>query len=83
MKREKDEQYALEIYTHIMDGFTDEHEQKWDLNEIDATAWFTGLVKASAMVFNKFTGNEQRFIEWTHTCQNLLIQNMMEKRKAL
>lgn len=82
MKPTKDERYALEIYTHIMDGFTDEYENKWDLNKIDATAWFTGLVKASGMVFNKVTNNEQSFIEYTHTCQNLLIQNMMERREA-
>lgn len=77
------EKYANEIYLHLIDGFNrDNEDQKWEVEDIDATAWFTGLVMASGMLFNKLTDEDKNFIEFTHLSQNLLIQNMVEKIKA-
>jgi hypothetical protein len=79
----QDELYAVEIYGHLLSGFSpDNEDRKWDLNNIDATAWFTGLAKACALVFNELTDDDKNAIEWTHIAQNLLIQSMMQKKDA-
>lgn len=79
----QEDQYAGEIAELILQAFDKEsEEQRWDINKIDATAWFTGLVKASAYIYNKLTDDDKNLIEWTHLSHNLVIQHMMEKDKA-
>lgn len=78
MKPSLNQEYAVEIYDQLLKGFSDEEDKRWDLNKINATEWFTGLVKAGALIFNKFTDNDDNAIEWTHTQQKLIIQDMME-----
>lgn len=83
MEPTQEELYAADIYLLLINAFDRENEdQKWEVTKINPTAWFTGLVMASGMLYNKLTDEDKNYIEYTHLCQTLLIQNMMEKKEA-
>ncbi len=83
MKLTEEERYAKEIFEILTETFSGENPQiKWDIDEIDATAWFTGLVKASTVIYNHLTDDNKNFFEWTQLSQSLILQSMMKEAEG-
>jgi len=79
----KTEEYAMAVADSIMSLFRDDEDGNphyhYDMEEIDATKFFTGMVMGCAYVFNKLTGEEKNFLEFTHICNQLIVQHMLQE----
>jgi len=82
MKTNKEQEYALAITDAILGIFRDEEDgcqlHHYDLNEIDATKFFTGMIMACGLIFNKITGDYKTPLEFTYLANQLIVQYMME-----
>lgn len=81
-KQELTAEYTMAITESILSLFKDEDDggnshYRYDLDKIDATKFFTGMVMACAYVFNKLTDDDKNFLEFTHLCNQLIVQHMM------
>jgi hypothetical protein len=79
----KDEQrYAVQIADTLKQMFDEDSEiHAFDLEEIDATKYFTGMVLASCLIFNDLTGRKMDLIDFTHVQNKLVIQYIMDKKE--
>lgn len=75
----KDMYYALLIQNQILEMFNDEecsnHIELEELNENDNAARFMhALTCASALIYNRLTGEERNFLEFNHIANRLCFQ---------
>lgn len=87
-KTNKTEEYAMAVVDSIMSIFRDKEDNgnqvyHYDLDKIDATEFFTGMVIGCCHVFNKFTGDDKNLIEFTHLCNQLIVQYLFEANVEL
>jgi len=78
------ERYAAAITDAILSLFKDEEDggnsvYHFKLDEIDATKFFTGMVVGCCYVFNKLTGDNKSYLEFTHICNHLIVQELIKK----
>ncbi|HZG81226.1 MAG TPA: hypothetical protein VEZ13_10705 [Brevibacillus sp.] len=77
----KNEMYAFAVNNALMDLFDpDSENHQFTLDEVDATEFFIGLVKGCGMVYNKLTGDQKNFLQFTHLCNQLIVQDMLAKK---
>jgi len=74
----QNEQYAFEIMELINSMFDEESENfRYDASKVDGTQFFTGFVKAGALLFNQLTGADIDFVEFTHIANRLIVQDLL------
>lgn len=78
----KSEQYGSSIHDAILDLF-DEEDGQYDFEEIDGTEFFLGMIKACAIIFNEFTNSQSNALEFTHTAQKLIVQDLIKNGKVV
>lgn len=79
-------QYAPAIIAALTDLFRDEPDKEahlfhFDLEQIDATAFFTAIPIAVNYVMNSLTGNEGDALEGTYTMNRLIAQHNIQRAK--
>jgi len=85
-KLTKTDEYALAVADSILSLFKDEEDggnpiYHYKLDEIDATKFFTGMVKGCGYVYNRLTGDNKNFLEFTYLCNQLIVQDILEDKK--
>lgn len=74
--------FAAEIVDVVGSLFDeDSSNHKYDLDEIDATEFFTGLAMAFGILYNQLAGADEDFIGGTHLANRLAFQYLMENGK--
>jgi len=82
MKLRKEQEYALELYTAIAGLLDEENENhRYDIETLDLTKFFTGIVIASNMLFDKLTGDKQDLFEYNALNTKLIHQYLMDKKE--
>ncbi|MVP00363.1 hypothetical protein [Paenibacillus lutrae] len=75
-------QMTAAICHQIGQLFNGESEDyRFDLKTMDATQFFTAMIKANAHVFNELTGDNKTVLEFTHLANHLVVQDLLEKQK--
>jgi hypothetical protein len=78
----KEQEFALEIIELITSLFDEESENyRYNLDEIDATAFFTGFVMAFNLIFNRLTDSDHDLIDSSHLINRLVFQYLLENEK--
>jgi hypothetical protein len=78
----KYQNYVLNIVRAINEVFDEESEHFIaDLDNIDATTFFTALLGASNYIFNDLTDGDNNLIDMTHTFNSLAVQHVVKKAK--
>lgn len=76
-------QYTLNLVGAINGVFDEESEHfLGELDEIDATQFFTAILSATTYVFNELTGEDKNLIEMTHVLNSLAVQSVVTKAKS-
>lgn len=78
----KKEEYAVAVADSILSLFIDEEDGgnpnfHFTLSEIDATEFFTSIIKGCNVVYSKLTNDEKSNLEFTYLCNNLIVQDML------
>jgi hypothetical protein len=84
MKEDKTQQYALAVADAIASLFREEDgnpHYHFDMNNIDATAFFTGAIMGLNYIFRKVTGQNKNNLEFTHLCNQLIVQDLLKEKK--
>jgi hypothetical protein len=82
----KTEEYAIAVAESIMGLFKDEEDggnmiYHYDLEKINATDFFTGMIKGCNIVFAQLTDQQKNNLEFTHLCNHLIVQDLLENKK--
>lgn len=71
------------IHDHLSKLLDPEDECfEYDLEKVDATALFTSMFQAQAMLYNGLTNSDMNFLEFSHLCNQLVVQDMLERKGA-
>lgn len=71
--------YAATITDTLLSLVDPDNENSlYDLDKIDATKFFTGMVQACAVVYSRLTGDYKTFLEFTHLANALIVQELMK-----
>lgn len=63
--------------------FDEEYELKrYEWDKLNLTEFFTAYVKAGTYIFNKVTGEDKNYIEFTHLANQLIFQDMLKDKKS-
>jgi hypothetical protein len=77
--------YAATIYESLINLFQDEEERtpcaQLDLENIDATMFFTDAIKALALLYNKLTNDDKDYLEFTYLANHLIFHYAVEEAK--
>lgn len=84
---DKKEEMAIAVADSILSLFRDEEDGgnpnfHYELAEIDATEFFTSMVMGCNFVFNQLTNSEKNGLEFTHICNQLIVQDMLEQNEV-
>ncbi len=80
MELTQDEQYAAVIHDTILTMFEEGHENYcYDIEKLDATAFFTGYVLALGVLFSTLANEEIDVVEVIHKANQLVIQYLLAK----
>lgn len=81
---DKREEIIIAIAQGIMSIFDEESSSDfhYELKEIDATHLFTDMIKACRFVYEQLTGNETDNLEFTHICNRLIVQDLLENKEV-
>lgn len=80
---EKNQRYAMDIYEAVISLFNKESENyKYNIELLEGTEFFTGLVIASTLLFNNLTDDETTNLEFNHIANSLIVQNMMKSKEV-
>jgi hypothetical protein len=82
----KTQEYAIAVAESIMGLFRDEEENgnmlyHYDLDKIDATDFFTGMIIGCNIVFGQLTEQDKNNLEFTYLCNQLIVQQMLEDKE--
>lgn len=84
MKLEKFEQKVLIFITNLNNSYRDEEDRedagKLELKESELTEDFTAMLYALYLHYSRLTGDDIDFISFTHLCNRLAIQHLMEPK---
>lgn len=82
MKPNQAELYAAQVSQAITSLFDEENENyQYDLSEIDATKFFTGLIMGSLLIFNRLTSEDKDLLDYLSLQQRLVFQYLQENGK--
>jgi hypothetical protein len=85
VKPDKTQEYAMAVADAIASLFRDNEEgnqqYRYNLDTMDATAFFTGAIQGLNYMFNKFTGEQKNSLEFTHLCNRLIVQDLLKDKK--
>lgn len=74
------ERYLLAVNQALVSLFEKDNENhQFDLNKIDATQFFIGLIKGCGMFYNKLTNDDKNFLEFTYLCNQLIVQDLLKE----
>jgi hypothetical protein len=74
-------QMTLNIVEAVNTLFDEESEMKrYDLPKLDLTQFFTAYVQAGTYIYNKLTEEDKNSLEFTHLANQLVVQDMLEKK---
>lgn len=77
----KEEQYAVAIADRVIALFDEECESyRYSLEEIDATAFFTGFFLAFTMIYKRLTGDKGDLIDGVGLINRLVFQYLNRKK---
>jgi predicted GNAT superfamily acetyltransferase len=77
----KQEEMVFTVTTAINKLFDPEsEEQRYSWKDIDLTDFFTAYVKAGGYIYNRITGDDKNYLEFTHVANQLIVQDLMEKK---
>ncbi|CAM2954016.1 hypothetical protein PASE110613_09345 [Paenibacillus sediminis] len=78
----KEQQFASDISELIWSLFDEESENyRYNLENIDATAFFTGLAMTFGIIYNNSADADEDFIGGTHLANRLAFQYLMNNGK--
>jgi hypothetical protein len=78
----EEQEFAVEIGSAVAQLFDKESEiYRYDLDKIDATAFFTGYIIAFSTHFNTLTGNSGDLIDSVNIANRLAFQYLQENGK--
>ncbi len=79
----KRDEIIMGIAQGIMSIFDDEssNDFHFKLDELDPTELFTDMVKACNFVYGQLTNNESSNFEFTHICNQLIVQDILEAKE--
>lgn len=76
----KEQLYAVEISSTIQSLFDKESENfKYELKDIDATKFFTGMFLSQAYLYNKLCEQDADLLDFVSICNKLVFQYLQEK----
>lgn len=80
----KKDEMILAVADSILSLFRDEENGgnpnfHYDLTEIDATTFFMSMIFGCNFVFNELTNSEKNSLEFTHICNQLIVQDMLKE----
>lgn len=79
-KLKLNEQYAVEVSGAIKSLFDpDSENHRYDLDEINATEFFIGIIKATGMLYTELTEDDKSFLEFTYLANQLIVQDLLDK----
>ena len=85
-KMKKEEEYAIAVRNALLNLFRDEEHQDnqyhFDLNEVDATKFFTGIIVACSVLYNDLTSDHKAALDFTYIANKLIVQWMMDGDKS-
>jgi hypothetical protein len=85
MKEDKTQQYTMAVADAVASLFRDDEEGNphyhFNLDTIDATAFFTGAIMGLNFMFQRFTGQKKNNLEFTHLCNQLIVQDLLKDKK--
>ena len=77
---DKKDDLTAKLYENLCDMFGEGSLAfTFDLNEIDGTEFFTALFLAMGLLFNRLTEQETNALEFSHLCNKLIVQHMLEQ----
>lgn len=81
----KKDEMILAVADSILSLFRDEEDGgnpsfHCDLTKIDATEFFTSMIKGCNLVFNELTKMKKNSLEFTHICNQLIVQDMLQNK---
>ncbi len=84
MSLNKDEQYTMAIMDTILSLFRDQEEDghpiyHFELDNIDATEFFTSMVTACGLIYNRLTDEDMDILDYTHLANKLAVQKLLEE----
>jgi len=78
----KYEKYTFNLVNAINEVFEEESENFIaDLDELDATTFFTAMLGAATYVFNDLVDDNKNLVEMTHILNGLAVQHILKKAK--
>ena len=85
MKKTTTDQYALAVADAITSLFRDDGEVSpsyhFDLDAVDATAFFTGAIMGLNCMFQRLTGQDKNHLDFTYLCNQLIVQDLLKNKK--
>lgn len=80
---DRTKEYAIAIADGILSLFRNEEDGgnpnfHFELEEVDATKFFTAMVMGCNLVYYKLTGNEIDNLAFTHLLNQLAVQDMLK-----
>lgn len=80
MDKEKEIQnYALCFASAIENVVRDEDNENYiEVDDENATEVITGLILGAGFVFNRLTGSNSNYLEFTHIANQLVVQYLMK-----
>ena len=72
--------YAVLVYRQIVDMINNEDSENCiELNEGNLIDFFTALTMGCSVLFNKLTGDNKSYLEYTYIVNQLIVQYIMDK----
>lgn len=86
MNTNKADEYAIAVADSILSLFRDEEyggniNFHYDLTQIDATEFFTGMIMGCNLVFNKLTGEKMNMLDFTNLVIKLIVQHLLGEKE--
>jgi hypothetical protein len=77
-KQKEIQNYILRFASAIEDVVVNkENENYIEIDDKNATEVMTGLILGAGFAFNRLTGNECNYLEFTHIANQLVVQYLM------
>jgi hypothetical protein len=85
IKADKTQEYSAAVADAIAALFREDEDANphyhFNLDTIDATAFFTGAIMGLNFIFKRFTGQQKNNLEFTHLCNQLIVQDLLKDNK--
>lgn len=83
MNKNKIDEYGIAVCDAILSLFRDEENDgnpnfHYDLDKIDATEFFTGVVLGCNLLYNQLTNDNKNILEFSYLVNHLAVQHLID-----